>query len=245
MSLPSHTDTFRVLNNPRTSTGSLPGYHGAMVIDLTCACGEQEWENTPVRHLTSNYDVKVAATRFPGIDRYCQIKDQNGKQVARYSWGKFSEAHFWFRIPKSIPTARTFLHDVIDVYSIDTMHRFLKMEVTVNWDMNLEITNEPFIAQGDTLLGRCWNRFQLARNFQKESRFWDNHRAMAPSNTLYMDLIREYAPCLCAVYPPTLPWYAFFIFRPASILQLLLLCFTIIIGWRWPPIKKLCIETGF
>lgn len=81
---------------------------------------------------------------------------------------------------------------------------------------SFQVMGIPLIAQQDSLLGIWWNRFQLARNFQREDMFWDSHRVMIPSDALETAMTVETVPYLRTVYPAAPPLWSLFYF-PADV----------------------------
>lgn len=99
-----------------------------------------------MRHLTYNLVVSAAATRCADMDQPRQSQEQHGEKEALIEWCKFTDAHRWFPVPASIPTARTFVCDEIDAYYIDAMNGFRNRASSMNGDMNLEIIYIPVIS---------------------------------------------------------------------------------------------------
>lgn len=195
------TINFRVRINPGTYTRRRPEYHGVLVIGLTRVSATHDWQTTPVRHLNYNGCVSAAAVRRPDMERSRQLEQECGEKVARNAWGDFPEAHKWFHIPRNIETARMFVRDELEAYYIDAMNPFMHLAAASKWKIDFQVVDIPFVAQKNSLLGRWWNRIQLAGTFQREAMFWNSHRLLVPSDSLETAMTVENVPYLLTVYP--------------------------------------------
>ena len=88
------------------------------------------------------------------------------------------------------------------------METFICKAAANHWSTDFTIYDIPLIAQRDSLLGRWWNRFHLARRLQNEVLFWSTHGLMVPSDSFDTALIGQNVPYLREVYSGTPTWWS-------------------------------------
>ena len=163
--------------------------------------GDHAWCHTPISYMSFlDFVVFAGAARRQDMQRWADLVEAVGQETAQALWREYTRHNTFYRVPNTIPLARTFVRSNLEAYYIDHMARVMEELPRIE-----NIHDVPLFNLRDSMLSRWWNAFYTRAGHVAEADLRHEQGIFAPHDSLEIPLTDVFR--LRSLYPGARAWH--------------------------------------